>query len=168
MESGTTRFWLGGVEMHKTFSFKGQYYTSIHDKQNGASVWVSNDKGITWTQIPSAAFGFGIGATEEEAYHLYVYDDTLFVGTLNATFGGGIWFTQNGLDWYLIGTPGMGHPVAPHGSTVSAPNMWHHCTSCIHCTHCTQCSRRWWRTMLQRCNDNPTRWRHPVLNHAAM
>jgi hypothetical protein len=130
----------GGVEAHKLALFKGQFYASTHDINNEASVWVSSDQGVTWTQIPSTAFGFGIGATEEEAYHLYVYDDTLFVGTLNKTLGGGLWFTQNGLDWYRIGTPGMGDPVnnsgyfhliafqdrlwaAPHGSSVSAPNI---------------------------------------------
>jgi hypothetical protein len=130
----------GGVEVHKLARFKGQFYASTHDINNGASVWVSSDQGVTWTQIASTAFGFGIGVTEEEAYHLYVYDDTLFVGTLNKTFGAGIWFTQNGLDWYRIGTPGMGDPlnnsgyyhlvafqnrlwVAPHGSSVSSPNV---------------------------------------------
>jgi hypothetical protein len=131
---------IGGVEAHKLASFKGQFYTSTHDTANGASVWFSDDKGITWTQIPSTALGFGIGATEEEAYHLYVYDDALLVGTLNATLGGGIWFTQNGLDWFRIGSAGMGDPVnnsgyfhliafqnrlwvAPHGASVNTPSV---------------------------------------------
>jgi hypothetical protein len=130
----------GGVEAHKMALFKGQYYTSTHDKQSGASVWVSSDLGHTWTPVPSTALGFGIGPTEEEAYHLYVYDDTLFVGTLNGTLGGGIWYTQNGLDWLRIGSPGMGDPVnnsgyyhliafqnrlwvAPHGYSISSPTI---------------------------------------------
>jgi hypothetical protein len=130
----------GGVEAHKMALFKGQYYTSTHDLANGASVWVSNDGGHTWTQVPSTAFGFGIGASEQEAYHLCVYDDTLFVGTLNAVLGGGLWYTQNGLDWFRLGSPGMGDPVnnsgyyhliafqnqlwvAPHGATVTSPNV---------------------------------------------
>jgi hypothetical protein len=130
----------GGVEAHKMAFFKGQYYTSTHDRQSGASVWVSSDQGHTWKQIPSTAFGFGIGPSEEEAYHLYVYDDTLFVGTLNSSFGGGLWFTQNGLDWFRIGSPGMGDLVnnsgyyhliafqdklwvAPHGSSVASTNV---------------------------------------------
>jgi hypothetical protein len=128
-----------GVEVHKLALFKGQFCPSTHDILNGASVWVSNDKGVTWTLIPSTVFGFGIGATEQEAYHLYVYDDTLFVGTLNSTFGGGIRYTQNGLDWLRVDSPGMGAPVnnsgyyhliafqnslwvAPHDSTISSTN----------------------------------------------
>jgi hypothetical protein len=77
---------------------------------------------------------------EEDGYDLYIYDDVLFVGTLNVSHGGGHWYTQNGLDWFRIGSPGMGDPVnnsgyyhmvafqnrlwvAPHGYTVASPNI---------------------------------------------
>jgi hypothetical protein len=130
----------GVVEAHKLVSFKGQFFTSTHDTANGAGVWFSNDQGKTWTLIPATAFGFGIGPTEEDAYDLYIYDGALFVGTLNSSYGGGIWFTQNGLDWFRLGSPGMGDPlnnsgyynliafqnrlwIAPHGSTTASSNI---------------------------------------------
>jgi hypothetical protein len=95
---------------HTLTVWQNAIWVSTHDPTYGASVWRSTDGGVTWTQSPGSAGGFGIGPTEEEAYTLLAVGNTLFTCTLNSTYGGHVWCTHDGNTWTAITPAGLGQP----------------------------------------------------------
>jgi hypothetical protein len=104
----TTSFAPHWTYLHTLTFWQNALWVATHDPISGSSVWRSTDGGVTWTQSPGSANGFGIGPTEEEAYTLLAVGNTLFTCTLNSTYGGHVWASHDGNTWTAITPAGLG------------------------------------------------------------
>ena len=73
----------------------------------GAEVWRSSTGNSTdWTRVVTD--GFSVNKDSVAVVSFGVHNGYLYAGTLNATTGGGVWRTDDGVSWVQVNTDGFG------------------------------------------------------------
>ncbi|MEO0420701.1 MAG: hypothetical protein AAF184_00070 [Pseudomonadota bacterium] len=98
--------------IHEMELFQGALYAGTRNAADGLQIWRTFD-GVTFSGVvgPTAQTpgGFDYESTGA-AVDLHTFQDQLYVGTINAFNGFGVWRSADGEQWEKIGADGFGVP----------------------------------------------------------